>query len=352
MQITRKESRPDGVSAPTEGWPINNPESALPGDFDIAKWCFKTSGKVGNPLELTYEEFKKLPHVTKTLDHHCVDGWSYLGQTWDGVELSVIKEKTAVQKSAKFVMIEGAKCLSQRFPIDQDLLLADGQNGRELTKAAGYPLRLVAPGEFGFKSRKWIDSLRFCTTEELDGLEDSFKQIGNFELYREKVGPLNPWTVDNNDRKRFLRQVFAADTEQARQSKKREHLEKGKNSILPDQNLKEIKLIALSALTEKGLKCIVNGSEIFLFNSSRGVHAVEPICTHLGTDLSRGKINHDAQTIKCPLHGAVFDLSSGACLSGSYGSDGDTFPGIRTYRIKVKDDAVFLEKDQRWGSVW
>ncbi len=343
---------PGWFVAPAEKWPINNPNPAFPDDFDIKNWRFRTSGEVDRPLDLTYEEFRRLPHVNKILDHHCVDGWSFLGQSWDGVELSEIKKLTQVRSDARFVMIEGARCLSQRFPVDQDLLLADGQAGRELPKAAGFPLRLVDPGEFGFKSRKWIDSIRFCSAEEVDGLENSFKDIGSYEFYCEKVGPLNPWTVDNNDRKHFLRQVFTADTEQARQKKKREHLEKSGVSMLPDPNLEEVELCRRDALNEKGLRLIVNGSELLLVNSSSGIRAVEPICTHLGTDLSKGKINYDARTIKCPLHGAVFDLASGGCLSGSYGSEGDAFPGLRTYEIRVTERAIFLPRKQYWGEVW
>jgi DMSO/TMAO reductase YedYZ molybdopterin-dependent catalytic subunit/nitrite reductase/ring-hydroxylating ferredoxin subunit len=340
--------------APSDRWPINNPQPSLPEDFQIGKWRFRTLGEVDTQLELSYEEFQGLPHVTKILDHHCVDGWSFLGQSWDGVELSAIKKLTGAKKSAKYVMIEGAKSLSQRFPIDQDLLLADGQNGSKLSKAAGFPLRLVAPGEFGYKSRKWIDTVRFCAAEEIDGLELSFQDIGAYELYTEKVGPLNPWTVLDQDRKLFLRQVFSADTEDSRRNKKSDHLEK-REGMFPDHDADEIILGEIAALEKSGphgLRVLVNGAEILLLKSPTEIFAIEPICTHIGTDLTHGKINQDARTIKCPLHGAVFDLASGNCLSGSYGSDGDAFPGIRTYEIVVRSEQILLLRKQAWGHLW
>ena len=74
-----------------------------------------------------------------------------------------------------------------------------------------------------------------------------------------------------------------------------------------------------------GSKFVINGNEILVVKSGNSVYAVEPICPHLGSDLSRGRVNCDAKTVKCPLHGAVFDIASGTCLSGSYGCDGDTF---------------------------
>jgi nitrite reductase/ring-hydroxylating ferredoxin subunit len=339
--------------ASVEYWPINNPYSSHKADFEIENWRFRTYGEVENPLELTYEEFRSLPHVSKTLDHHCVDGWSYLGQSWNGVDISVIKEKTGVRGSARYLIVEGARTASQRFPIEQDLLLADGQSGSTLSRAAGYPLRLVAPGEFGFKSRKWIDGIKFCASAEVDGFDKGLMEDGIYEHYSEKVSSFNPWTVDNNERKSFLRNNFTADTERARRKKKEEHLlEHHHGAPLTDADA--FQLCSLEELKESkvGLKFVVNGSEILLVLSRGKVYAVEPICTHIGSDLSRGKVNRDAGTVKCPLHGAVFDVANGACLSASYGAEGDAFPAIRTYKIRVDRDAISVERNQKWGPIW
>jgi nitrite reductase/ring-hydroxylating ferredoxin subunit len=339
--------------AQVERWPINTPDPPRGIEFDIGKWRFRTYGEVDNPLELKYEEFQKLPHVTKTLDHHCIDGWSYLGQEWNGVDISTIKEMTRVRNNARYLFIESEYAASQRFPIDQDLLLADGQNGSRLSKAAGFPLRIVAPGEFGFKSRKWIERIRFCSTLELDDLERSFKEIGAFELYSSKMQSFDPWTVDNHARKSFLHAVFTADTEETRQKKREEYLSND-GGLKVKESESEVRLCSLGALKDstKGLKIIVNGSEILLVKFGTEVYAVEPICSHQGSDLSRGRVNQDARTLKCPLHSALFDTATGVCLSGSYGCDGDTFPSIRTYKIRVRDDNVFLEKNQQWGPIW
>ena len=337
--------------APVDRWPINNPGSDQLKDFKVENWRFKTYGEVDSPLELTYEEFQKLPHVSKILDHHCIDGWSFLGQSWNGVDISVIKELTHVKDTARYLLIESTISSSQRFPIDQDLFLADGQNGSKLSKSAGYPLRLVAPGEFGFKSRKWIDGIKFCVSPERDGLETAFLHDGVYELYSERVCDFNPWTVDNSSRKNFLRKIFAADTERTREEKKREYLKEVGSS---DQTNGESRMLcSLDDLAKKGTKkFVVNGNEVLVLKSANEIHAVEPICTHLGTDLGPGKFNGEAKTLKCPLHGAVFDLVTGDCLSGSYGCDGDTFPNIRTYKITVHDGSVYVERDQEWGKIW
>jgi DMSO/TMAO reductase YedYZ molybdopterin-dependent catalytic subunit/nitrite reductase/ring-hydroxylating ferredoxin subunit len=337
-----------------ERWPINNPNSGVRAGFDVGKWRFKTYGEVENPLELTYEQFQMLPHVSKKLDHHCIDGWSYLGQEWSGVDISVIKEMSRIRSSARYLLIESDRAASQMFPIEQDLLLADSQNGLKLSNASGFPLRIVAPGEFGYKSRKWIDRIKFCSAPEMDGLESRFMKVGEFELYSEKIRGFDPWTVDHGARKKFLRTIFAADTEEKRQAKKREHLSSSNVRNIRPKTEVEFKLCTLSELNQSSdrLKLVVNGSEILLIKCGNVIYAAEPICSHMGTDLSRGRINGDARTLKCPLHGALFDVATGSCLSGSYGCDGDAFPSIRTYRIRVTQDDVFLERNQEWGPIW
>lgn len=334
-------------------WPINNPNSGREEAFDVGKWRFKTYGEVDNPLELTYEEFRKLPHVSKTLDHHCIDGWSYLGQEWSGVDISVIKEMSHVRGNAAYLLIESEHA-SQRFPVNQDLLLADGENRLKLSEAAGFPLRIVAPGEFGVKSIKWVDKIKFCSTPEPDSWERAFMKAGVFDLYSDTISPFDPWTVDNDARKKFLHTFFAASTEETRERKKREHLGDGKGQNIIAKSGQEAKLCPLSEVnkSQNGLKLVVNGNEILLIRCGNNIYAAEPICTHLGTDLSRGQVNQNARTLKCPLHGALFDVATGSCLSGNYGSDGDTFPSIRTYKIRVDQENVFLERNQEWGPLW
>jgi DMSO/TMAO reductase YedYZ molybdopterin-dependent catalytic subunit/nitrite reductase/ring-hydroxylating ferredoxin subunit len=337
--------------AHAERWPINNP--AFPESFKIEEWRFRTHGEVDNPLKFTYEQFQKLPHVTKVLDHHCIDGWSYLGQSWDGVDISLVREMSGVRSSAKYMVFECFEAASQRFPMGQDILLADGQNGSPLSKAAGYPLRVVAPGEFGYKSRKRVRGIKFCPEREVDQLEESFSKAGLSDLYSAHVERANPWTVDNSERKKFLRGVFAADADELRQSKKQEYLD-GNPKLLPSENLQEFEICKLDQLRQSpsGVKTVVNGSEILLVDFAGKILAVEPICTHLGSDLSQGRCNPDAGTIKCPLHGAVFDVATGKCLMGSMGCDGDAFPDIRKYKISVKQDAVFVDRKQDWGPIW
>src|SRR2546426_10884525 len=52
--------------------------------FDAAKWDFKISGLVEEPVGLTWEGFCALPQTEGTSDFHCVTRWSRLGNRWKG----------------------------------------------------------------------------------------------------------------------------------------------------------------------------------------------------------------------------------------------------------------------------
>lgn len=332
-------------------WPINNykPDE----DLDKDNWRFETYGSVDRPLSLTYEEFKNLPGVTKSLDHHCIDGWTFLGQVWNGIDFRVIKEETRVREEARFVLVEGSGA-SQRFPISQDLLFAFGQNGAPLSKAAGFPLRVVAPGEFGNRSIKWVTKLKFSAEPLPDSKVRKYTDAGIYDLYVEKIADKNPWTVEISEKKKFLRSLFAYNTKVKREKIRNRHLgEAGSQRQPRGDNSSAIEICKLSSLGENSCaKFVILGNEILLVRSNGKVRALEPMCTHQGTDLSKAMYKANSNTIRCPLHGAIFDTQDGSCLSGSYGIEGDNFPPIRTYKIRIDFDSVLLEANQEWGSIY
>lgn len=349
--------------AQSDKWLINNEDPGERNAFDIINWRLEICGEVQNPQKITYEEFQKLPHVTKTLDHHCVDGWSFLGQVWTGVEMSTIIEESRVSPDANYVLAEGAGGISQSFAIKDDLLLADGQNGGSLPRPAGYPLRIVAPGQFGNRSVKWLRKLTFSRERLVDTREQKYETYGILDMYLTGMRDRDPWTVDNSFRKSFLQRLFAQNTETRRVKKRQEYLNSethiGTHSLRTELKVEqqnstgEISLCKLSDLADGGppSKFVVDGYEILVMKAKGKVYAMEPMCTHHGADLSKGKINFDARTIKCPLHGACFDLESGDCLLGSNGSDGDAFPKARIYQIRVDPDRVLVSRRQEWGQL-
>ena len=45
-------------------------------------------------------------------------------------------------------------------------LLAHKQNGQELEEGHGWPLRLIVPSRYGWKSAKWVNGIEFMAEDE------------------------------------------------------------------------------------------------------------------------------------------------------------------------------------------
>ena len=98
-------------------------------------------------------------------------------------------------------------------------------------------------------------------------------------------------------------------------------------------------------------KFVVLGNEVLLVKLDGKVYAIEPMCTHDGTDIARGKFSSVSGTIECSKHFAVFDVRTGTPLRGPFGADGDTQPPLRLYTIKEDSGRIMLEAEQEWGAI-
>jgi DMSO/TMAO reductase YedYZ molybdopterin-dependent catalytic subunit len=138
--------------------------------FDEESWDLEVFGLVQNPYKLSYAELKALGSQDVRADMHCVTGWSTLDNTWTGVPFRVLAEKAGVKPEAKWVI---AHCehgytsdLSLEAMIDDDVLVAWACDGQDLTPEHGFPLRLVVPKRYAWKSAKWLLGLEFAVHNE------------------------------------------------------------------------------------------------------------------------------------------------------------------------------------------
>lgn len=150
-------------------------------DIDPRTHRLLIHGMVDRPVILTMDEIRRLPSVSRTYFLECSGNtqtewgaptaptvqWTH-GLTscaeWTGVPLSVLLREAGVQKSATWILAEGAdasgneRSLPMRKAMD-DILVAYGQNGEALRPENGYPLRLVVPGWEGNVNVKWLRRL-------------------------------------------------------------------------------------------------------------------------------------------------------------------------------------------------
>ncbi len=137
--------------------------------IDIEAWRLRLFGLVENEVELTYEQLRSLPVARREADFHCVTGWSRLGDVWEGVWVRDVVALAKPKPEARFVMVHCYDGYTTN--LDLEVLMADGMfvwavNGEPLTPEHGYPLRLLVPSRYGWKSAKWVHALEFLAEDK------------------------------------------------------------------------------------------------------------------------------------------------------------------------------------------
>ncbi|MFN3870653.1 MAG: sulfite oxidase-like oxidoreductase [Aquificaceae bacterium] len=128
--------------------------------WDIREYRFKIFGLVEEPIEFTYEEFLKLPSVELVADFHCVTRWSVKEISWEGVQTSYLLQLARPKANAKYVMVHCLEGYTTNLPLEylyeEDTLLAYKMYNKPLPLRHGYPLRLVVPKLYAWKSAKYV----------------------------------------------------------------------------------------------------------------------------------------------------------------------------------------------------
>jgi DMSO/TMAO reductase YedYZ molybdopterin-dependent catalytic subunit len=137
--------------------------------IDLERWDFRVHGLVENPLRLTWEEFQALPRVEVQSDIHCVTRWSRYDNAWEGVSVQEVLRRAGVSPDAAFAIAHAEKGFTTNLPLAEllkdDVLLADKHDGVALTPEHGWPLRLVVPRRYFWKSAKWIRGIELVATD-------------------------------------------------------------------------------------------------------------------------------------------------------------------------------------------
>jgi DMSO/TMAO reductase YedYZ molybdopterin-dependent catalytic subunit len=139
--------------------------------FDRQTWDFKVFGLVEEPVSLSYDELLKLPATRIVADIHCVTGWSKLDTVWEGALFQEVIELVEMKFQAEFVMVHCDHDYTTNVPLevlmDDDVLLAYRYDDAPLTPEHGYPLRLVVPQRYFWKSAKWVRGLELMAQDRL-----------------------------------------------------------------------------------------------------------------------------------------------------------------------------------------
>jgi DMSO/TMAO reductase YedYZ molybdopterin-dependent catalytic subunit len=138
--------------------------------IDLKTYTLTVDGEVENPLKLNWNEVLELPKVESVSDFHCVEGWSVLNSKWEGIRFRDILKLASPKVTAKFVTFECADGYTTSLSLPElssdDVLLAYGLDGKPLEEGYGFPVRLVVPNKYGYKSALWVTRIKFTATKE------------------------------------------------------------------------------------------------------------------------------------------------------------------------------------------
>ncbi|MCL6515693.1 sulfite oxidase-like oxidoreductase [Alicyclobacillus sp.] len=151
----------------TEKWPVLH-AGTVP-RVDLATWTFRIFGLVDAERTLTWPEFLALPKYEHTSDIHCVTTWSRFDNRWEGVAFRDVMNLVRVATEARYVMVHAEQGYTTNLPLEdllqEGVMFALRHDGRDLTPEHGWPLRLVVPHLYFWKSAKWVRGIEFMAED-------------------------------------------------------------------------------------------------------------------------------------------------------------------------------------------
>ena len=150
--------------------------------FDPERWDFRIHGLTDAEARFTWKEFNQLPQSEVEADFHCVTRWSRFDNRWQGVLARDLLARARLQPAARFALIHAEQGFTANLPL-KDLLrptsiFALRHDGEPLTADHGYPLRLIVPHLYAWKSVKWVRAI-----ELLDQDAAGFWERNGYHMY-------------------------------------------------------------------------------------------------------------------------------------------------------------------------
>jgi DMSO/TMAO reductase YedYZ molybdopterin-dependent catalytic subunit len=153
----------------TEKWPVLH-AGDVPRYDDLSTWTFRVFGEVENELELSWEELNALPRTENVQDIHCVTRWSRFDTGFSGIHWRELAKLCEPKAHARFGVAHAEQGYTANVPLasleDELALVATHADGEPLEPDHGYPLRLVVPGKYFWKSAKWLRGIELSTLDK------------------------------------------------------------------------------------------------------------------------------------------------------------------------------------------
>jgi DMSO/TMAO reductase YedYZ molybdopterin-dependent catalytic subunit len=150
-----------------EKWPARTAEGAP--DIDPKSWSLAVTGLAEIPVALTLREVQELGAIEIVRDFHCVETWSVPNNRWKGVPVHRILEMAQLAPEARYALVRSPGGYETDLLLGvlkrPDTILAWERNGEPISREHGYPLRLIVPDLYAYKSAKWVSEIELVVED-------------------------------------------------------------------------------------------------------------------------------------------------------------------------------------------
>jgi hypothetical protein len=133
----------------------------------LEQWSLRVDGLVQHPLQFGFADLLALPRQDQITDFHCVEGWSVHDVPWNGVHIGTLLDLAQPQAAATHITFhcQGGtyrESLPLEVALEERTLLGYGIDCSTLPLSTGFPLRLVVPRKWAYKSAKYVARLELA----------------------------------------------------------------------------------------------------------------------------------------------------------------------------------------------
>jgi DMSO/TMAO reductase YedYZ molybdopterin-dependent catalytic subunit len=147
-------------------------EEIVDPDIDPTSWRLSVGGSVSSPYSLGYDELLAQPLVEQYATLECISnpiGGDLISTArWAGVRVADLLDRAGVGDGAVEVVFHAIGGYADSIPLADAMrpvtLIVVGMNGMTLPREHGFPARVLAPGYYGMKQPKWLESIEVVQT--------------------------------------------------------------------------------------------------------------------------------------------------------------------------------------------
>lgn len=184
----------------TQKFPVVGEKMSEPVEIGLDRWRLKIWNLKSALGSFGFDVIHDLPSEELSADIHCVTGWSRFNSSFQGLRLASFLDRLGIKipDTTRFMRFEAysSRGHDTSLPVSvalEDAWLVHSFNGKPLTPEHGFPLRLVVPSRYFYKSLKWLKGIHFMEND----------QLGFWERTTGYHNEADPWKEQRLDATRF-----------------------------------------------------------------------------------------------------------------------------------------------------